>query len=56
MELIVIIMAVFVYLILKKYIDYIVGILFSIIPDIVAPFVILFIALSIMNYVIHRGD
>ena len=56
MEIIVIIIAVFVYLVLKKYIDYVFTIIFTVMPDIVIPFVALFFAISVVNYVIHRGD
>lgn len=56
MEIIVIILAAFIYLILKKYVDYVLALIFAIIPDIFLPFIALFIAISIVNYVIHRGD
>lgn len=56
MEIIIIILAAFIYLILKKYVDYVLALIFAIIPDIFLPFIALFIAISIVNYVIHRGD
>lgn len=56
MEIIIIIIAVFVYLILKKYIDYILALILAVVPDVVLPFVALFFAISVLNYVIHRGD
>lgn len=56
MEIIVIIIAAFIYLILKKYVDYLIALFFALIPDIFLPFIAIFIAVSIVNYVIHRGD
>lgn len=56
MEIVVLLIAAFIYLILKKYVDYILAIFFSLIPDLFLPFIAIFIAVSIINYVIHRGD
>lgn len=56
MEIIVILIAAFVYLLLKKYIDYILAIFFALIPDFFVPFIAIFIGIAVINYVIHRGD
>lgn len=56
MEIVVLLIAAFIYLILKKYVDYVLAILFSLIPDLFLPFIAIFIAVSVINYVIHRGD
>lgn len=55
MEIVVLIIAVFVYLILKKYIDYILALFIYVVPDIVWSFLILYIGISVINYLIHRG-
>ena len=56
MEIIVVIIAVFIYTLFAPYINYIIGAMVNIVPSSILIFLTLLLSIKAILFVIHRGD